>query len=214
MQSFPVVQHFSQVDAWTLNGPQRHLDPFISQTCAATTASLRSLLMSFLLGIAHTCWCSVIQVYLTGISWLLLTLLIPMKAWRVYLVFPHTVSTFGLVLFLLAWNENYGKPEKRKRVNSSAPLIVRFEMLTIEDMHQHACKAANMQEGTGIINHTKLLININGVSQNYTAISLHSNHLDFMPLSAGSPVNFARGELQWALSAEPLICTYLLAVSY
>lgn len=56
-----------------------------------------------------------------------------------------------------------------------------FDMLTKGAMHQHACKAPTMQDGIGIINHLEPLINVNGVAENYTGISLHSNHLDFMP---------------------------------
>lgn len=99
-------------------------------------------------------------------------------------------------------------------VNASTSLLVYLDMPSTVDMHQHACKAPSMQLGIGIINHMGLLISVNDVFQNYIGISLHSNHLDFMPPSAGSPANCERGELQRALSAEPLISTYLLAVSY
>lgn len=75
-------------------------------------------------------------------------------------------------------------------------VIAHLDMLTTVNMHQHACTTLNMQGGIRIINLMALLINVNGVFQNYIGISLHSNHLDFMPLSAGGPVNCERGELQ------------------
>lgn len=66
-------------------------------------------------------------------------------------------------------------------INASASLIVHSDMLTTGDTHQHVCMASNMHEGIGTVSHLDPLININGVSQNYVGISLHSNHLDFMP---------------------------------
>lgn len=66
-------------------------------------------------------------------------------------------------------------------IKASASLIVHSDMLTTGDAHQHARTAPDVQEGIGIVNHLEPLININGVSQNYIGISLHSNRLDFMP---------------------------------
>lgn len=72
--------------------------------------------------------------------------------------------------------------DKSDVITASASLIVHSDMLTTGDAHQHAReRLPTCKEGIGIVNHLDRLINISGVPQYYTGISLHSNHLDFMP---------------------------------